>query len=96
MISKSLGKVSKLKGIKGENSDGTKYASVDQMWNLEFNPEFKCIKEVLTGDKNATTIGTKDDWYRGSVQYWNQQPATVDGVLGGYGAIHDADSATSG
>ncbi len=66
------------------------------MWNLEFNPEFKCIKEVLTGDKNATTIGSRDDWYQGSVKYWNEQPTTVDGVLGGYGVIHDADSATSG
>ena len=62
MISKSLGKV--LKGIKGENSaDGCKYQSVDQMWELELNPDLKDIKKVLTGNQATSTVGTKDDWY---------------------------------
>lgn len=42
-----------------------------------------------------STIGTKQDWYSGSLQYWNEQPTTVDGVLGGYGVVHDVDSETS-
>lgn len=38
MISKSLGKV--LKGIKGENlADSTSYSTVEQMWELELNPD---------------------------------------------------------
>ncbi len=36
--------------------------------------------------------GLKQEWYKGSLQYWNEQPATVDGVLGGYGIVHDVDS----
>lgn len=88
MISKSLGKV--LKGIKGENNaDGTTYSTVEQMWELELNPDLKEIKKVLTGNQTASTVGTKDDWYKGSVKYWNEQPTTVDGVLGGYGIVHD-------
>lgn len=34
-------------------------------------------------------------WYSGAVQYWNEQPATVDGVLGGYEVVHAADSEKS-
>ena len=29
------------------------------------------------------------------MDYWNKQPATVDGVLGGYEAIHEVESDTS-
>ena len=29
------------------------------------------------------------------MQYWDQQPATVDGVLGGYESIHEVESDTS-
>lgn len=39
--------------------------------------------------------GSKDSWYQGSVDYWNRQPATVDGVLGGYEKIHNVESDTS-
>ena len=48
----------------------------------------------MKGEK-AQRIGTKQDWYSGSVKYWNDQPATVDGVLGGYGVVHPIDSDTS-
>ena len=95
MISKSLGKV--LKGIKGENlADSTSYSTVEQMWELELNPDLQHVKKALTGNETATTIGTKNDWYEGSVKYWNQQPATIDGVLGGYEIVHEQDSITSG
>jgi protein N-terminal methyltransferase len=29
------------------------------------------------------------------VHYWDRQPATIDGVLGGYGQIHIVDTMTS-
>jgi protein N-terminal methyltransferase len=61
------------------------------MWKIELtqqqNPEAKKLR--------TTTIGSKEDWYKGSLEYWNDQPATVDGVLGGYGDVHDQDSVTS-
>ena len=31
-----------------------------------------------------------------SVRYWNAQPATINGVLGGYGELDQADIHTSG
>lgn len=57
------------------------------MWATELNPDFAKVEEELKGQKEPR-IGTKQDWYSGSVKYWNEQPATVDGVLGGYGLVH--------
>ena len=45
--------------------------------------------------KDVHSIGSVTNWYDGSLKYWNEQPTTVDGVLGGYGVVHDADSKTS-
>lgn len=53
------------------------------MWKIELNPEI--AKDYTHPSLGMKTIGTKQDWYEGSLNYWNQQPATVDGVLGGYG-----------
>lgn len=33
----------------------------------------------------------KEQWYARAVNYWDQQAATVDGVLGGYGHVSPAD-----
>ena len=79
--------------MKGSNSDGTKYQSPEQMWDLELNPSLKEIKQALTG--NANTIGTEETWYKGSLSYWESQPATIDGVLGGYGRVHETETGTS-
>lgn len=35
--------------------------------------------------------GTHRDWYQGAVQYWDQQEASYDGVLGGFGFVSDMD-----
>ena len=42
----------------------------------------------LKGDKNK-------NWYNRSVEYWDNQATTVDGVLGGYEEVHEEDSKTS-
>ena len=42
----------------------------------------------LKGDKEK-------NWYECSVKYWNKQATTIDGVLGGYGEVHENDSVTS-
>ena len=34
-------------------------------------------------------------WYEGSVKYWDNQATTINGVLGGFGHVHDADLVTS-
>lgn len=46
-------------------------------------------------EKKVDRVGSKANWYKGSVEYWNTRPATVDGVLGGYETIHHTDSDTS-
>merc|ERR1740139_1418247 len=45
--------------------------------------------------KKMAVAGDKTSWYKGSVDYWDAQPATIDGVLGGYEAIHEVESDTS-
>ncbi|KAJ9140904.1 hypothetical protein P3X46_031496 [Hevea brasiliensis] len=51
--------------------------------------EFKNADEMWreqTGDDNKKT-----QWYREGVAYWEGVEASVDGVLGGYGRVNDAD-----
>lgn len=35
--------------------------------------------------------GTHKEWYQGAVHYWDQQEASYDGVLGGFGYVSDYD-----
>ena len=35
--------------------------------------------------------GRRQAWYDQAVKYWDQQDASIDGVLGGYGHVSDAD-----
>ena len=37
----------------------------------------------------------KKDWYKQGIDYWQGTTPTNDGVLGGYGKVHDADIADS-
>ncbi|KAK1384816.1 Methyltransferase [Heracleum sosnowskyi] len=51
--------------------------------------EFKNADEMWkeeVGDNQKKT-----DWYRIGVGYWERVEASVDGVLGGYGPVNDAD-----
>ena len=34
-------------------------------------------------------------WYDKQKVYWDEQPATIDGVLGGYGQYHEMETAYS-
>jgi hypothetical protein len=34
----------------------------------------------------------KQDWYTGGIAYWEKTSETNDGVLGGYGIVHDVRS----
>ena len=53
--------------------------------------EEKVIKEY------SPTHEQDDDklWYKGQKEYWRKQPATTDGVLGGYGEVNEPESITS-
>ena len=47
------------------------------------------------GSVSGNGTATKQSWYKVAVDYWDRQPATVDGVLGGYEDIHETESQTS-
>lgn len=55
--------------------------------------EYKSPTELWSNTKDAD--GTHETWYKKAVQYWDQQEASYDGVLGGYGHVSDADVADS-
>ena len=53
------------------------------------------VQGMSAEEKDKPRVGNKENWYKGSVAYWDSQPVTIDGVLGGYGKIHEAESDTS-
>ena len=66
------------------------------MWDDQLNPDYiEMVKGMSEEEKEKPRVGNKENWYAGSVDYWNNQPTTIDGVLGGYGEIHETDSDTS-
>lgn len=67
MVSSSINKLTTLAN-QGEDGRGVKYRSLDQMWKIELDPE---IAKDFTHPSGAKPIGTKDDWYSGSLKYWN-------------------------
>lgn len=63
--------------ISGLDSDGREFSNTAEMWKELIGEE---------GDSHK-----KIDWYRNGVGYWQEVDASVDGVLGGYGHVTDAD-----
>ncbi|OVA05134.1 Protein of unknown function DUF858 [Macleaya cordata] len=61
--------------VGGSDSDGREFKNAEEMWREEFGE----------GDHQKT------EWYRKGVGYWEGVDASVDGVLGGYGHVNDAD-----
>eukprot|EP01065_Artemidia_motanka_P025975 TRINITY_DN30912_c0_g1_i1.p1 TRINITY_DN30912_c0_g1~~TRINITY_DN30912_c0_g1_i1.p1 ORF type:complete len:256 (+),score=93.44 TRINITY_DN30912_c0_g1_i1:75-842(+) len=60
----------------GSDTEGKKYENVDAMW-----------KHELSGKSSDGKL----EWYSKAVEYWEKQPPTVDGVLGGFGHLSDPD-----
>jgi hypothetical protein len=59
------------KVIRGEDSStGEVFVNTDHLWAKEFDPEFAKKQGEITG-KQTPCIGSKDNWYNGSVNYWN-------------------------
>ncbi|KAK9267350.1 hypothetical protein L1049_009774 [Liquidambar formosana] len=59
----------------GLDSDGREFKNAEEMWRGE-----------IGGDPHKKT-----EWYRQGVGYWEGVEASVDGVLGGYGQVNEAD-----
>ena len=77
------------------DSTGNEYESVGDMWKKELDEtsvaQEKSDEEAqkkLKGER----IGSERNWYDGSLQYWEKKPATVEGVLEGYGKYHEMES----
>nr|DAD43615.1 TPA_asm: hypothetical protein HUJ06_001845 [Nelumbo nucifera] len=60
----------------GSDTDGREFKNAEEMWR----------EEVGEGDDQKKT-----EWYRKGVGYWEGVEASVDGVLGGYGHVDEAD-----
>lgn len=69
------------------------------MWQSELDPVYiQANASIIREEEKKEHLprsGNKESWYQGSVDYWDKQPATIDGVLGGYGSIHNVESDTS-
>jgi protein N-terminal methyltransferase len=66
--------------LKGRDSTGKRYDSLQKLWEEEFGNE-----------ASKETNPQRERWYKHGVDYWTAVPATVDGVLGGFGFVTDAD-----
>jgi hypothetical protein len=89
---------------RGENSDGVFFHSLEDLWTREFKPQTNEAESAPKGEEEnkgeenkEETVpgpklsGSKEDWYGHSVDYWNKQEASVNGVLGGYGDCSGID-----
>ncbi|XP_074276688.1 alpha N-terminal protein methyltransferase 1 [Silene latifolia] len=63
----------------GVDSDGRVFNNAAEMW-----------AEHVGGESDKRL-----DWYRNGVGYWQEVEASVEGVLGGYGNVSDADITSS-
>jgi protein N-terminal methyltransferase len=52
-------------------------------------------EEKYQREWQANLAGGTQQWYDGAVEYWSQQPRSINGVLGGYGTLHMPDSCAS-
>ena len=58
------------------------------MWERELNTELVELEKADPEKKvEGERIGSRANWYSKQKTYWDAQPATVDGVLGGYGHL---------
>ncbi|CAL9187689.1 unnamed protein product [Musa hybrid cultivar] len=69
----------------GLDSEGRGFASAREMWREEIG-----IGEEGEEAENGAPCKRRD-WYQKGIAYWEGVEASVDGVLGGYGHVDDAD-----
>ncbi|OMO73771.1 hypothetical protein COLO4_26880 [Corchorus olitorius] len=63
----------------GSDSDGREFKNAQEMWREQI------------GDGDEADNHKKTQWYRDGVAYWEGVEASVNGVLGGFGQVNDAD-----
>jgi protein N-terminal methyltransferase len=72
----------------GLSTNGNEYHSLNEMWSTELS-----ILKEDNASKESTNKEGAELWYEKGAEYWNSDsiPATVNGVLGGYGHISTED-----
>ncbi|TXG48211.1 hypothetical protein EZV62_027505 [Acer yangbiense] len=67
--------------VSGLDSDGRQFKNAGEMWREQ-------IGEEGEGEQQQHK---KTRWYREGISYWEGVEASVDGVLGGFGTVNEAD-----
>ena len=88
-----------------QDSNDNCYNTIEDLWRSHVGRDGGATgSESTTGPAgthpgkkkfNGDRICDKDSWYSHGNKYWDNQPATIDGVCGGYGQHHAIQSAHS-
>ena len=73
------------------SSSEDKYDSVNEMWESEFGEQPEENGQANNKNVKGSRIGSEKNWYEGSRDYWDNKPATVEGVLEGYGEYSEME-----
>lgn len=87
-------KFQKQKIQNAEDTLGNEYSSINDFWRKELDTEYIENEKSKNGgeEDDLKRIGGKDQWYDKQKTYWDGQPTTIDGVLGGYGKFHHMEA----
>lgn len=70
----------------GLDSHGHRFHNSKEMWREEIG-----LGEGEEEDATSAHAAKRHGWYQKGISYWKGVDASVDGVLGGYGHVHEAD-----
>lgn len=72
------------------DSEGRGFRNVREMWREVIGCD-GVEKEQEEGSSTVQSSIKRQEWYSKGIAYWQGVDASVDGVLGGYGNVNDAD-----
>lgn len=76
---------------KGKATDGHRYSSISALWDEEHAPSPSSSVPIPDNNGAATDTEEPMNWYGKSEAYWAIQKASVQGMLGGLGELHERD-----
>ena len=81
--------------MSGVDTDGRAFDNITQLWQEELTttttPPTPTSLTTTTATPASPTNSKKRKWYDKGAEYWQTQPATYDGVLGGFGRLSPLD-----
>lgn len=72
--------------VDGDDKEAASYRNIGELWEKELG--LRADAEMKNDDASKQAL---DEWYKKGDDYWSNTPATVDGVLGGYGHVSSPD-----